>query len=52
MSKGINAQGYLEDPESLNIKYDYIRPVSESSVEEVYHFENLTLYECINSEIE
>ena len=33
---------YLEDPESLNIKYDYIRPVSESSVEEVYHFENFT----------
>ena len=33
---------YLEEPEKLNIQYDYIRPVSASSVEEVYHFENFT----------
>ena len=26
----------------LNIQYDYIRPVSESSIEESYHFENFT----------
>ena len=30
----------LENPETLNIQYDYIRPVSESSYEESYHFEN------------
>ena len=30
----------LENPETLNIQYDYIRPVSESSYEESYHFES------------
>ena len=30
----------LENPDTLNIQYDYIRPVSESSYEESYHFES------------
>ena len=29
-----------DDGADLNIRYDYIRPVSESSLEQTYHFEN------------
>ena len=31
-----------DDSAEININYDYIRPVSESSVEDTYHFENFT----------
>ena len=31
-----------DDSAEININYDYIRPVSESSTDETYHFENFT----------